>query len=70
MTDQAIIHRFESGAFPASDFHHADHVRLAFAYLKIYPVLSALEKFHSIPQTLLFFHYGVKTLYEIENFFL
>lgn len=45
MTDQAIIHRFESGAFPASDFHHTDHVRLAFAYLKIYPVLSALEKF-------------------------
>jgi hypothetical protein len=45
MTDHEIINRFESGAVSASDFHHADHVRLAFAYLRSYPVLQALEKF-------------------------
>lgn len=45
MTDQEIINRFESGAVPESEFHHADHVRLAFAYLRNHPVLSALEKF-------------------------
>jgi len=27
------------------EFHHADHVRLAFAYLSRYPVLEALERF-------------------------
>jgi hypothetical protein len=45
MSDHQIISRFESGAVPADDFHHADHVRLAFAYLRNYPVLQALEKF-------------------------
>ncbi len=47
MTDQEIIDRFECGAVPETGFHHADHVRLAFAYLKIHPVLTALEKFSS-----------------------
>ena len=45
MSDQELIDRFESGTVPESGFHHADHVRLAFAYLKKYPVLAALEKF-------------------------
>jgi hypothetical protein len=45
MTNLEIISRFESGDVPESGFHHADHVRLAFAYLRSYPVLSALEKF-------------------------
>ena len=38
MTNQDLIHQFESGAI-------ADHVRLAFAYLSQYPPLQALEKF-------------------------
>jgi hypothetical protein len=45
MTDREVIDRFETGIVPESGFHHADHVRLAFAYLRNYPVLSALEKF-------------------------
>ena len=45
MTNHEIINRFESGNVPESEFHHADHVRLAFAYLRSYPVLRALEKF-------------------------
>jgi hypothetical protein len=40
-----LIDRFESDAVPEDSFHHADHVRLAFAYLCEYPVLQALEKF-------------------------
>jgi len=47
MTNQELIHRFESDAVPEGSFHHADHVRLAFAYLCEYPVLQALEKFAS-----------------------
>jgi len=47
MSDQEIICQFESGALPPGSFHHADHVRLAFAYLREYPPLTALDKFCS-----------------------
>jgi len=43
--DSQLICRFECGDIDAENFHHADHVRLAFAYLCEYPVLQALEKF-------------------------
>jgi hypothetical protein len=45
MSDEDLIHQFESGA--VDSFHHGDHVRLAFAYLRQYPALQALEKFAS-----------------------
>jgi hypothetical protein len=45
MTDQEFIRCFESDAIPGNSFHHADHVRLAFAYLSQYSVLQALERF-------------------------
>jgi hypothetical protein len=47
MSNQEIIRQFESGALPPESFHHADHVRLAFAYLREYPPLTALDKFCS-----------------------
>jgi hypothetical protein len=47
MSNEELIHRFECDAIPDGSFHHADHVRLAFAYLSQYPVLQALEKFAS-----------------------
>jgi hypothetical protein len=43
MTNEELIQHFESDTLPGS-FHHADHVRLAFAYLSLYPTLQALEK--------------------------
>jgi len=45
MSNEEFIRCFENDALPADSFHHADHVRLAFAYLCEYPVLRALEKF-------------------------
>jgi len=45
MSDRELIQCFENDALPSDSFHHADHVRLAFAYLSQYPVLHALEKF-------------------------
>lgn len=45
MENKDMIARFESGAVPPESFHHADHVRLAFAYLSEYSPLIALEKF-------------------------
>jgi hypothetical protein len=45
MSNEEIIHEFESDAIPEDAFHHADHVRLAFAYLSEYSPLQALKKF-------------------------
>ena len=45
MSNEELIYRFEAGAISEDFFHHADHVRLAFAYLCQYPVLQALDKF-------------------------
>jgi hypothetical protein len=47
MTNAELIEPFESGASASDPFHHADHVRLAFAYLSENPPLKALEKFAS-----------------------
>ena len=47
MSNEALIQKFETNAIPEDSFHHADHVRLAFAYLCEYPALQALEKFSS-----------------------
>jgi|SRR5882762_6685241 len=45
MINQEVIECFENNVMPDDSFHHADHVRLAFAYLSQYPVLEGLEKF-------------------------
>jgi hypothetical protein len=50
MTGNELIAQFESGATAAENFHHADHVRLAFEYLCRYNVLEALEKFSAALQ--------------------
>ena len=44
MTSHELIRCFETDTLPDA-FHHADHVRLAFAYLSEYPVLEALDRF-------------------------
>lgn len=44
MTNQELIQRFEADSLPG-EFHHADHIRLAFAYLSECPVLEAIERF-------------------------
>jgi hypothetical protein len=44
MNNRELIHCFETDTLLEA-FHHADHVRLAFAYLCEYPVLQALDRF-------------------------
>jgi hypothetical protein len=39
-----LIEEFEQGHAPAG-FHHADHVRVAFAYVAQYPFLEAVARF-------------------------
>jgi hypothetical protein len=47
VSNEELIQKFETNAIAEDSFHHADHVRLAFAYLCEYPALQALEKFSS-----------------------
>ena len=44
-TELELIVRFESGAIEPGEFHHADHVRLAYAYLRQHPLCQALANF-------------------------
>ena len=44
MSNHELIHCFETDTLPG-EFHHADHVRLAFAYLCEYAPLEALQRF-------------------------
>ena len=44
MTNRDLVSDFEQGLAPG-DFHHADHVRVAFAYVAELPLLEALAKF-------------------------
>ncbi len=44
MTTHEIIRQFETDTL-ASEFHHGDHVRLAFAYLQEFPPHEALDRF-------------------------
>jgi hypothetical protein len=44
MTNEALVSEFEQGRAPG-EFHHADHVHVAFAYVSRLPFLEAVEKF-------------------------
>lgn len=44
-TGEEIIASFERNLISGDSFHHADHVRLAFEYLRRYSVLEALRRF-------------------------
>ncbi|HSZ63080.1 MAG TPA: hypothetical protein VK828_14855 [Terriglobales bacterium] len=50
MTGDELIEQFENGVTPAATFHHADHVRLAFEYLRRYSALEALQRFSAALQ--------------------
>jgi hypothetical protein len=45
MTDLEFVAAFESCTLPLESFRHVDHVRMAFVYLKRYPLLEAIRRF-------------------------
>lgn len=47
MTDLEWMEQFENATLSSASFHHADHVRMAFLYLRQYPPLEALRRFSS-----------------------
>ena len=45
MTDDELVQAFEAATLPADQFPHAAHVRVAWWYLKHYPLGEALARF-------------------------
>ena len=45
MTDEELLTAFEAGEEPAGGFHHAQHVRVAWLYLRQLPLPGALDRF-------------------------
>lgn len=47
MTDESLVEYFESGREPPGGFHHREHVRVAWFYLRNAPLPVALERFRT-----------------------
>jgi|SRR6185437_7180081 len=45
LSDDEFVARFEDATLSNESFHHRDHVRMAFLYLRRYPALEALQRF-------------------------
>jgi len=45
MTDEEFIDGFENCTLPAASFHHEQHVRVVWLYLRRYSVLETLRRF-------------------------
>jgi hypothetical protein len=45
VSDEELLEKFEDGSLPLAEFHHEQHVRLAFLYLRKYPLLGVLTRF-------------------------
>jgi hypothetical protein len=45
MTEAQLIEDFEAGRPPAGGFHHREHVRVAWCYLRAHPLPEALARF-------------------------
>lgn len=45
MNDREFVDAFERCEIPGDSFHHRDHVRLAWTYLRDLPLLDALTRF-------------------------
>ena len=62
MNDSDFVDAFEACAIASTDFHHADHVRLAWIYLRRHSLLEAIERFTTSLQRFAARH-GVPGLY-------
>src|SRR5439155_5705055 len=62
MTDHEFAIAFEACAVANTDFHHADHIRLAWIYLREHPLLEAIDRFSTSLKRFAA-HHGVPGLY-------
>ena len=45
VSDEELLEKFEGGSLPLAEFHHEQHVRVAFLCLCKYPLLEVLARF-------------------------
>ena len=45
MTDEQFIEQFEACSLPAESFHHGQHVRVVWLYLRQYSIFETLQRF-------------------------
>ena len=45
MDDEALVRSFEAGQAPSGGFHHREHVRVAWCYLRQHTLAGALARF-------------------------
>jgi hypothetical protein len=50
LTDRELLEQFERATLPPECFRHTEHVRVAFLYLSMFPVLEALPAFSTALQ--------------------
>src|SRR5436190_21515514 len=62
MNERDFVGAFEACTIAAGDFHHADHVRLAWIYLREHRLLTAIERFTTSLKRFAA-HHGVPGLY-------
>jgi hypothetical protein len=62
MNDREFVEAFEACAIARADFHHADHVRLAWIYLSEHPLIEAIGRFTTSLQRFAA-HHNVPGLY-------
>lgn len=62
MNDREFVEAFESCTLATTAFHHADHIRLAWIYLREHPLLPAIDRFTTSLQRFAT-HNGVPGLY-------
>jgi hypothetical protein len=62
VNDREFVDAFEACAIANTDFHHADHIRLAWIYLREHPLLEAIDRFTTSLQRFAA-HHGVPGLY-------
>ena len=44
MDDETFLRQFEDCTFPLDAFHHREHVKLAYLYLRQFPLAEAIDK--------------------------
>jgi hypothetical protein len=62
MNDREFVEAFEACSIASADFHHADHVRLAWIHLRERPLIEAIERFTTSLQRFAA-HHGIAGLY-------
>jgi len=44
LDDQTFLSRFEAGTFPLDQWHHREHIKVAYLYLRAHPFEAAIER--------------------------